>query len=163
MRYLFLLISASIFIFSCEKDERITYRMSGIYILSKIEQTQTLNGNTTETTFEDPGFLYLRYDGYHEATFNPGVLNVNEETEPNLYCLDEIGEETIFDWAMIGEELVWERSYNEFGWPVSDSCFFEIKKDKKFKKEIRYTDQRTDADGNTLEIEEIFYMKLKED
>ena len=148
---------------SCRKVPRKTYRLSGIYNLTKIEQTIIADGVSSTETFEEPGFLYLRYEGFNGTTLNPGVLNVNDETNEALQCLDEIGGSTIFDWAIVDEDLVWERSYNEAGWPVFDSCFFSIDQDKKFKKVISYESDRVLPDGSTYNVQEVFYMKLKKD
>lgn len=137
--------------------------MSGIYIIKKIEQVVIKGGAEETYTYTDPGFLYLRYDGYNIFPQNPGVLNVDDATEDSLYCLNDVNGEIEFGWMTEEEEkLIWQPTY-ELGYAGTQFCTFEILQDKKFKKKIQYSTTITPPDGSLVQIEETFFMKLKKD
>jgi len=147
----------------CRKEERANFRMSGIYIIEKIEQLVIDDGEEREMVYTDPGFLYLRYDGYDIFPNNPGVLNVDEATEDSLYCLDDVNGEIEFGWMTENEEkLIWQPTY-EIGYSGTQICTFEILQDKKRKKKIHYSTNYITPDGNNVQIEETFFLELKKD
>jgi hypothetical protein len=152
-----------LFMLGCRKEEKNNFKFSGIYLIDRIEQTVSNAEDEEDIEYENPGFLYLRFDGFNLSPQNPGVLNVADEVESELFCLEELQGDIEFGWIVEEEQLVWLRAYNGAGSLVNQYCYFDILRNKKFRKKIRYTSTRVTPDDELIEVSETFFLTLKKD
>jgi hypothetical protein len=152
-----------LFFSSCRKEEKNNFKFSGIYLIDRIEQEVSNEAGEENYEYENPGFLYLRFDGFNLSPQNPGVLNVTDEVESELFCLDQLQGDIEFGWIVEEDQLVWLRAYNGSGVLVNQYCYFDILQNKKFRKKIQYNATLVTPDDEIFEISETFFLTLKKD
>lgn len=157
MRTLFILMIASTFLFSCDKEERREFTMIGAYDVTQVKQLTYTNGALSqEEVYNDVGVMVFR-------NFAGNVDDKSssfEVTNPDITIIafQELNNNYEFSWDVSWDDerlsLIWTNFLSTYG------LTFTITENKNKKKELFFVYTDTDQDGNFIEVMEFYTLEL---